>query len=174
MLKYCQFLFCPRCSSKNIEFCENKAVKCIDCDFVYFHNTSAAVASIIEKDKKILFCRRALDPSKGKLDLPGGFVDYNESLEQALKRELKEELNLEIKNIKYFASLPNIYEYKTVTYFPVDVFFISNISDDSKEISAADDVESFLWIDIKSINFDDIAFKSVRKIIHRYRQLHLY
>ena len=50
----------------------------------------------------MLMVQRAQQPSKGKLDFPGGFVDYNGSNEQALITELLEELQLPIDNMEYF------------------------------------------------------------------------
>jgi len=45
----------------------------------------------------ILFTVRTKEPGLGQLNFPGGFVDHNESLEQALVREIHEELSLSIK-----------------------------------------------------------------------------
>ena len=50
---------------------------------------------LVNKNNDILLTIRALNPGKGRLDIPGGFLKYNESLEQALARELREELQLE-------------------------------------------------------------------------------
>jgi ADP-ribose pyrophosphatase YjhB (NUDIX family) len=55
----------------------------------------STVDAIIEKDEKLLLIRRGHDPFRGKLALPGGFVDYGERVEEALVREVKEELDLE-------------------------------------------------------------------------------
>jgi NAD+ diphosphatase len=57
----------------------------------------------------MLMVQRAQQPSKGKLDFPGGFVDYNGSNEQALITELLEELQLPIDNMEYLFSYPNRY-----------------------------------------------------------------
>ena len=168
MLKFSKFIFCPHCASKNIVEQTEKSMECCDCGFVYFHNSAIAVATLIEKEGKILLCRRAFDPGKGKLDLPGGFVDYHESLEDALKREAKEELNVDIKNIKYFSSSSNTYLYKGITYFPTDVFFTCEIASNYVDMKVADDVAEFMWLALKDINLDDIAFESVKKMLKLY------
>lgn len=59
-------------------------------------------AAIIIKDKKILGTRRAHGKLKGYWELPGGKVEEGESLEQALKREMIEELECEIQIEKMF------------------------------------------------------------------------
>ena len=70
---------------------------------------------------------RANDPGRGKLDLPGGFVDPKESAEAAIKREIKEELKIDIAEPRYLGSYPNIYEYGGVTYHTCDLFFYAKI-----------------------------------------------
>lgn len=55
------------------------------------------VDAVIERDDKILLIRRKNEPFKGHWALPGGFIEYRESAEEAVKREVKEEAALEIK-----------------------------------------------------------------------------
>ena len=54
------------------------------------------VDAIVEKDYKLLLVRRKKDPFKGSLSFPGGKVDEGEKVEDAVKRELREETNLNI------------------------------------------------------------------------------
>jgi ADP-ribose pyrophosphatase YjhB (NUDIX family) len=72
----------------------------------------------------VVLTRRRMPPKRGYQDLPGGFAEYGESLETALKREIKEEINIDVVDLRYFASFPNTYLYKKVTYFTTDAFFI--------------------------------------------------
>src|ERR1035437_1609857 len=107
-----KFRFCPVCGSAHWEINNFKSKHCADCGFTYYGNPSAAVDCFIQnKEGELLVCRRANDPAKGTLDLPGGFVDLYESAEEALKREIKEELNLDLTNIRFQQSIPNLYEY---------------------------------------------------------------
>ena len=52
---------------------------------------------ILEKDGKILLVRRNKNPYKGTWSLPGGYVEYGETVEQAVERELLEECGLKVK-----------------------------------------------------------------------------
>jgi len=54
----------------------------------------AACIRTVEDRKQILLITRAMEPSKGRLALPGGFVEYNEDPEDAAIRELKEECGI--------------------------------------------------------------------------------
>jgi ADP-ribose pyrophosphatase YjhB (NUDIX family) len=71
-----------------------------------FHRTFGSpiptVDGIIEKDGGIVLIERKNPPYGWAL--PGGFVDYGESLEEAVKREVKEETNLEVQNLRQFRS----------------------------------------------------------------------
>ena len=117
------FNYCPACGSGNISFADMKKVSCRDCSFTYYHNVAAAVAAILEYNDKVVLIRRAKDPGRGKLDLPGGFVDPKESAEEAVKREIKEELKIDVRGPKYLGSYPNVYKYEGVTYRTCDLFF---------------------------------------------------
>ncbi|MEE9474755.1 MAG: ribonuclease III family protein [Candidatus Hydrothermarchaeaceae archaeon] len=54
------------------------------------------VDAVIERDGKILLIKRKNEPFKGRWGLPGGFVEYGESAEDAITREVKEEANLDM------------------------------------------------------------------------------
>ncbi|MEM5801968.1 MAG: NUDIX hydrolase [Candidatus Aenigmatarchaeota archaeon] len=60
-------------------------------------NPYLAVDVLIVKNKKIVLIRRNKNPWKGKLSLPGGFVEWGETVEQAAIREAKEETGLNVK-----------------------------------------------------------------------------
>jgi len=64
-----------------------------------YKNPIPTVDVIIEKDNKIILIKRKIEPFKGKLALPGGHIEYGETVENAIKREVKEETNLKIKLI---------------------------------------------------------------------------
>ena len=93
-----QFLYCPECGSSHFEINNEKSKKCADCGFVYYFNPSAAtVALILNEKNELLVCRRAKEPAKGTLDLPGGFIDMNETGEEGVAREVLEETGLKVK-----------------------------------------------------------------------------
>ena len=73
------------------------------------------VAALIEKDGKYLIARRSTGSQEvfGKWEFPGGKVEKNESEEQAIEREIKEEFEMDIKAISFLVN--NIYEYSAKT-----------------------------------------------------------
>jgi mutator protein MutT len=163
--------YCPRCGKDNFKAASDKNFQCSACQFVLYFNPSATVVAVIKNDEQeILFTERAKDPAKGKLDLPGGFVDFYEKLEQALIREIKEELNVEIGNYTYLFSMTNLYPYKDFIYHSVDSYFQCEVTDTSK-ISACDEVDHIHWLSLHNVNLDDIGFQSVKDAITRLRQM---
>lgn len=168
------FKYCPHCGSTRIKFPNERKFECPDCGFVYFHNVAAAVAVIIEKESKILFTVRNRDPKKGMLDLPGGFNDPGESLEETCSRELEEELNLKISpsQFQYFSSEPNDYKYKDIPYKTADSVFLAKLPKETEFIIEKEEIEAIKWINKSKINLEKIAFDSLRKIVETYLKGH--
>jgi NAD+ diphosphatase len=154
------FNCCPACGSGDIVFDENKKIICRECAFTYFHNVAAAVGAILEYDGKIVLIKRAKEPGRGMLDLPGGFIDPNESAEEAVVREVKEEINIDIREPEYLGSFPNIYKYQDVLYHTCDLFFYCRINVLPVEFSKTE-VEELVLLRPSEIPADKIAFDSV-------------
>lgn len=161
------FKYCPNCSLQNLTYVNNFKLYCSDCDFVLYHNIAAAVAVIFTYEDKILFTERNVDPDKGKLDLPGGFIDPNETAEEAACREISEELGLTItsSDLTYITTSPNNYLYKNVPYRTMDIFYECQLKSDVISINAADEIKSLIWIKRSEIDLNKIGFVSIRKVI---------
>ena len=85
------FQYCPECGSSHFEVNNEKSKKCTDCGFVYYFNpSSATVALILNDQNELLVCRRSKEPATCTLDLPGGFIDMNETGEEGVAREVLE------------------------------------------------------------------------------------
>jgi NAD+ diphosphatase len=162
------FKYCPQCGEAALRFVKSSKLVCGKCGFEHYHNNATAAAAIITDSKgRILFVKRAREPKKGMLDLPGGFADHGESAEEAIKREIKEELCLKAASVKYLCSYSNIYKYKGITYSTVDLGFLCKVNNISKA-KASDDAQSIIFIAPNKIPMKKIAFKSVKKIISFY------
>jgi len=169
MLELTRFAHCPSCASRDIAAHQTKAFRCRSCGFEYFHNAAAAVAAIVESDGRILLVRREREPRKGYWGLPGGFADYRESLEQALLREVEEEVGLQITVTAYLASFSNVYHYKDVTYFSTDAYFICRAADLSAAVPRKEIAEVAV-VHPREIDFETLAFDSFSKAIECYLQ----
>lgn len=161
------FNFCPSCASTHFSFPDNRRFFCNDCNFTYYHNIAAAIAIVFTFEDKILFTVRNVNPDKGKWDLPGGFIDPNETAEEAACREIKEELGIEIPktDLQYITTSPNNYLYKNVPYRTMDIFYECALKSDEISIAAADEIQKLIWIKRSEIDLNQIGFVSIRKVI---------
>ncbi|MDA0350486.1 MAG: NUDIX domain-containing protein [Verrucomicrobia bacterium] len=154
--------FCPRCGAKTFDSGSFKPWLCNSCDFKFYPNVAAAAGVfILNDDNEVLFNLRAHDPGKGKLGLPGGFIDANESAEDGVHREVKEEVGLVIDELKYICSFPNQYFYGGICYNTLDLFYTAKacseiIETDPTEVSAT------YWRNPHTVSPDDMAFPSYR------------
>ena len=142
-------------------------MRCGQCGFTLFLNTAAAVAVIMECRGSLLFAVRKFDPGRGLLDLPGGFVDVGECAEEAARREIREELGIEIPEPRYLFSFPNTYPYRDMVYDTLDLIYLARW-EQPPPIRVGDDVAEALWIPRDRIEFDRIAFVSIRRAVQRY------
>lgn len=123
---------CPICGKATLEYRKNHWV-CTDCGFDLYNNIAASVGLILHTaDNQILLEKRAKEPRKGFLALPGGFIDADESAENACVREVKEEIGLfvNVKDISFVGTSPNTYVFKNITYKTCDMFFSCELPKD--------------------------------------------
>jgi mutator protein MutT len=159
------FRFCPKCGSDGFTPDTEKSLKCGSCGFRFFINMSASVAAIIRNDKnEVLFTVRKHEPAAGMLDLPGGFVDQDETAENAVIREVYEELNLKVKEMKFVGTFTNKYLYGEIEYQTLDLVFNCYV-ESFLHIQVVDDVSGYIFRDPAQIKPEDIGLESIRHII---------
>jgi ADP-ribose pyrophosphatase YjhB (NUDIX family) len=169
------FTYCPSCASKNISFENQRVFRCPDCGCTYYHNTAAATGCVISAGEEILLLVRGKDPARGKLDLPGGFVDPGEGALDGLRRECREEIGWTPEpgnEFTLFASFPNVYPYKNIVYNTCDLFFTIS----APGLRAGDltlekaEVSGVRFVKPLEINLDEMAFDSTRRAIRAYME----
>lgn len=154
------FNYCPSCKG-DLQKKENY-ITCTECSFLYYFNPVPATAVIlINNRQEVLFTRRGQEPKKGMLDLPGGFIDFEESAEDGARREVKEELNITVEEMRYIGSYTNTYACSGYEYQVLDLIFVGKIDSDldslhldKKEIAGVE------YIPITEIPYDKLAFES--------------
>jgi ADP-ribose pyrophosphatase YjhB (NUDIX family) len=113
--------------------------------------------------------RRATDPFKHYWDLPGGFVEVNESVEESIVRETKEEtgIDLDPKSLKLFMTTWDRYLYKGIKDYTLGLIYSGKLNKSDKPIPA-DDVSEAKFFSYDQIPWEEIAFDSIRMILKRY------
>ncbi|MBU4537474.1 MAG: NUDIX domain-containing protein [Weeksellaceae bacterium] len=164
--------FCPKCGNQTLQWDGEKKWSCSECDYVLYHNVAGAVAVLVKCGNEILLTRRNQEPKKGKLDLAGGFVDPKESAEETCVRELYEEMKIEVEisRLKYLASLPNIYEYKNITYNTLDLFYEYEVAEKFDVNLEISEISETVWLRKEEIKLEDIAFDSQRIFFEKYKK----
>lgn len=160
-----QFKFCPNCQQA-LTRDANKVV-CQQCGFDQYDNPVPTTGMIFYHNNDLLLVERGKEPAKGKWDVPGGFVDLNESAEEAMCREIKEELGVPLSpaEIEYLGSFQDVYAEKgTQCLWSV---FASPL-DKSVELKPTDDVASVKWFPLENLP-TDLAFNGVKWSIELYQ-----
>jgi NAD+ diphosphatase len=153
---------CPLCGSADYRLESPGYRCCLSCGHHGFNNPITAVAALIlNSEGKLLLIRRAKDPAKGKLALPGGFVDAGETLEQAVSREITEEIGLTLRSVNYLASHPNDYCYHGLVRPVCDVFFLVQV-DSFNVILEQKEVIGWEFQPLANIDPTELAFDSMR------------
>ncbi len=166
------FHFCPKCGvpAADRPAREHPVFHCAQCNFVYYFNPAIAAAGIVLRpDHQALFIRRAKEPAQGKLAFPGGFVDIGETAEEGLRREVREEVGLELETMAFLCSAPNTYPYRDVTYPVLDLFFVARAASGASA-TALDGVSSFCWLDPLELDPVELAFSSLQQALRTFQQ----
>ncbi|PVX52227.1 8-oxo-dGTP diphosphatase [Balneicella halophila] len=103
---------------------------------------------------QVLLVQRKNSPFENQWALPGGFLDMNETVEEAVKRELQEETGLLVKNLKHFkvfSSLDRDPRARTIS-----VAFVSTLTMEPLPLVAGDDAEDAQWFPIDKL--PELAF----------------
>ncbi len=133
-----------------------------------YRNPTPTVDTIIQRDSRILLVKRRNDPFKGYLVLPGGFVNEGERVEDAAKREVKEEtsLNIELLDILGVYSDPT----RDPRGHMMSTVFISKISSHNDKVDAVaqDDASAIEWISLEVIDTRNVGFDH-KRIISDYK-----
>ncbi len=165
------FRFCPKCGAPRAE--KNGAqtpFRCVACGLVfYFNPTVAAAAFVFDTAGRVLLVRRAKEPAAGKFGVPGGFIDFGESAEDGMRREVREEVGLELTNVRFLVSFPNLYHYRDVIYPVVDLYFAADALN-PETASALDGIASIEWRNLDDVPDEEIAFESMRVALKAIRE----
>lgn len=143
--------------------CQSKS-----CGYVLWQNSKPCVSIIItNEDGQVLMTVRGTEPDKGKLDLPGGFLEYGEMPEDGAIREVKEEIGVEIKIGEYLGCAIDHYYYQDIDNYTLVIGLSAQIENgkpyaaDSKEIAAIE------WVNPVSIDKSRLAFTCNEKFLRR-------
>ena len=123
--------------------------------FTYSYPRQAVTvdAILISKQNSVLLIERGHDPFKGKWALPGGFIDMDEELETACRRELEEETGLRVGELKQFRAYGGVN--RDPRHRTISVIFYA-FTDTELLACAGDDAAKAQWFSIDQL--PELAF----------------
>jgi 8-oxo-dGTP diphosphatase len=130
------------------------------------HHFRPTAGVLLQRDGRVLLVRRGGEPARGKWDVPGGFLEPGEHPEEAARREIREELGVEIGSPRLlFAELNPLPDGTTV----LDLIHVATFAG---EPIAGDDAAEIGWFAWDALP-EDLAFATTRRILDRARRLGL-
>lgn len=100
------FKFCGRCGVLTQKARQEHMRKCPECSLVSYPRISPAILVAVIKEDQILLARGVDFPDKKMFSVLAGFVNPGETLEECVAREIFEETQIRVKEIRYFGSQP--------------------------------------------------------------------
>jgi 8-oxo-dGTP diphosphatase len=112
------------------------------------NTTKVGISILIFKDGKILLGKRKGSHGQSQYAGPGGHLEYMESFESSIKREIKEETGIEIDNIKFLRVL-NLKDYAPKHY--VDIGLTADWKSGEPQVIEPEKIEGWDWYDIDNL-----------------------
>ena len=157
--------FCSNCGKNNQYGCidGNMRYHCINCNTIHYQNPKPTATLVCPKKNDLLFVKRACEPGRGLWGLPGGFIELNETPNDAAIRELFEETRL-VGSVKSFIGHCNHFG---SIFGDILLLGLEMKIDNFSTLEANDDAD-----DAKLFNIDSLprlAFECHHKIINMYK-----
>jgi len=132
--------YCGRCGTPTVHKTGERARQCPNCGQTHYPRIAPAVMALVRKGDQLLLARSPHFPP-GMHSALAGFVEPGEGLEQCLHREVKEEVGIEVTNLRYFSSQPWPFPHSLMIAFNCD-YAGGEIQPEPGEIEAA------AWFDL--------------------------
>jgi NAD+ diphosphatase len=136
--------FCGQCGSSMQQIDWEMAVQCSRCQHRCYPRISPCIIVAIRHQRKILLAQGKAQQSRNMYSILAGFVESGETLEQAVHREVMEEVGVKIKNLRYISSQPWPFPHALMMGYLAD-YDSGDIKVDGKEILRAG------WFDINGL-----------------------
>jgi ADP-ribose pyrophosphatase YjhB (NUDIX family) len=162
--------FCPHCThalEEGFAF-DRLRLTCPSCGFVHFQTPKVGVSVLVERDGKVLLVRRAIDPGKGDWSLPSGFVEWDETPEDAARRECAEETGLLLADLE----LLDVRHYNDDFRGPgINITYSGRVA--GGRLEPGDDAQTACFVSPAGLPAPDaIAFRGHELMLERWRSSH--
>jgi NAD+ diphosphatase len=159
---YANNRFCGHCGAALAERCDERALYCPDCGLVIYPRINPVVIVGVCDGDRLLLTRYAQAPYN-RHALVAGFVEIGETFEDAIRREVMEEVGLAVTDIRYFASQPWAFSDSLLAGFFAEVSGSVTPVLDDHELAEA------LWFDRAELPYDDTTFSLTWTLVEAFR-----
>lgn len=164
--------FCRRCAMP-LTHEEGKVYVCTNGHTMFASPAPTAGIFFLTTDNEVILSVRGIEPHKGMLDSFGGFIDGEESLEEASVRELTEELGLietDYEPLRYLTSGVGHYPHQGETYQVVTALFWTRLKP-SAQLTPQDDVAATETIPLHEVDMSRLHDEDIRDGIRKLQAL---
>ena len=157
--------FCSNCGTSDLKFKipegdTRMRYHCETCNTIHYQNPKIVVGCLPIYEDKLLLCRRNIEPRKGYWNLPAGFMENNETVEEGAKREVWEEVCAEVILDRLFIV------FNILPVNQVYMIFLAQLP--NLNFSAGDETLEARLFAPHEIPFDELAFQSNHFTLHKY------
>lgn len=164
-----RYRYCPHCAhALEDRLVESKLRQiCPACNFIHFPDPKVAVVALIEQGERVLLIRRAVEPARGLWALPGGYMDAGEMPEDALRREIQEEVGVSIRVAELLEIFPMVNS--GGVSLGIVLAYQAHPQKDAGALRACDDVDQARWFSAEELPAA-LAFESTKKLLARWKR----
>lgn len=159
------FRFCPACATPIEGPDPAEGTTCSNCGSIWYCNPAPTAGAAIVRDGKVLLAVRGGDPYEGKVDAPGGFLNAGETALEGLRREIQEELGVEIEVSMDDCLQAEPHRYGDDGNWTIALGFHARLA--SGEPTAADDVAELMWVEEHELDDLDFAWPHDRELARK-------
>jgi ADP-ribose pyrophosphatase YjhB (NUDIX family) len=157
--------YCTHCGQKLVRQipADESVVRavCSACDAVHYENPKIITACIVNWQGQVLLCRRAIEPRVGSWTLPAGYMELNETMEQAALREAREETGANIR----LDALYSVFDIEHIN----QVYITYRGTMTSADIVVGSECLEVRLFDPEDIPWDNLFYPAIEDLLRRYR-----
>jgi ADP-ribose pyrophosphatase YjhB (NUDIX family) len=172
-----QFSFCPTCGSEYAAadfHAQSVSWRCAACQYEFYQNSSPAATAVVPSKAcpaEIVLLTRTAAPGEGLLGLPGGFLKHHEPPYDGVRREVSEEILIDIDVDRLLESYLVDYRFRGAIVSVLELVFLGKPIETDVRTTRSHEASAVAYYDVRDILHDPsrLAFPEQEQALRRYR-----